>query len=134
MLQYSDAMLSPAVGDNRSLLCSACESYSIPSIPRAINTLASKETFLSFFSHVSAPTSSAFLSNALTSTPRARRSDGEEVDKMRDNSVSSVRDLVDKFEDPTNVMNGLVGVLTGDTQIPGISRSVSTGGIDSPLE
>jgi hypothetical protein len=43
------------------------------------------------------------------------------VDNSIDNSVSSVRERVERFEDPIKVIKGLRGVLIGATHTPDLS-------------
>ena len=95
--------------------------YNMPSTPSATSTFANNDTCRSSFFQVSSPTSSASLSSALTSEPNARRRDGEDVLSNIESSVSRVRDRVERLEDPMKVMKGLVGVLVGDSQMPGVS-------------
>jgi hypothetical protein len=92
--------------------------YSMPSMPSAMRTFANSDTCRSSFFHVSSPTSTACLSSALTSAPRARRREGDEVDKRIDSSVSSCNDRVERFDEPINVMKGALCGLIGDTQMP----------------
>lgn len=90
----------------------------MPSTPIAMSSFAKNETLRSSFFHVSAPTSVVCLSRAFTSAPKARRNDGDDVERIKESSVSSLRDRVERFDDPIKVMNGLLGVLLGDSQIP----------------
>jgi hypothetical protein len=60
----------------------------------------------------------------LISLASALRSDGEDVVRIIDSSVSSSKDLVERFEDPMNVMKGCLGFKVGESQRP--KREISS--------
>lgn len=100
--------------------------HNIPSTPKATKTLAKRLTFLSSDFHVSSPTSVASFSSVVSSVDRARRRDGEDVIMTIDSSVSSVRERVERLEEPKNVKNGLEPVGAGESHRPVPIKRVST--------
>ena len=90
----------------------------MPSTPSATNIVASQLTLLSDNFHVASPTSAAYFSKALTSPPKARRREGEEVMSSNESSVSRFKERVERFEEPMKVRKGLEFTWAGETQIP----------------
>lgn len=81
--------------------------YKYPSTPILINNQANQLTLLPSSFQVPSPTSLALLFKALTSWPNAFRREGEEVMSSKESSVSYFNDLLDRFEEPMKVKNGL---------------------------